>query len=60
MIEWINAAIDWVLTGWRELPSKDALGLIVSICSFVIALAGLGYTIRSKRREATAAARNEL
>ena len=60
MIEWINAAIDWVLTGWRSLPSKDALSLIVSMCSFVIALASLGYTIRSKRREATAAARNDL
>jgi hypothetical protein len=60
MIEWINAAIDWALTGWRQLPSKDALSLIVSMCALVIALAGLGYTIRSKRREATAAARNDL
>jgi hypothetical protein len=60
MIEWINTAIDWVPAGWRELPSIDALSLTVSLCALVIALAGLGYTIRSKRREATAAARNDL
>jgi tetratricopeptide (TPR) repeat protein len=60
MIEWLNAAIDWVLAGWRQLPSKDALSLIVSVCSLVIAFATLGYTIRAKRRAATAAVRNDL
>jgi tetratricopeptide (TPR) repeat protein len=60
MIEWLNAAIDWVLAGWRELPSKDALGLIISVCSLVIAFAGFGYAIRSRRRDATTAARNDL
>lgn len=60
MIEWLNAATDWVLEEWRQLPSKDALSLIVSMCSFVIAFASLAYTVRSRRREATAAARNDL
>jgi tetratricopeptide (TPR) repeat protein len=60
MIEWFNALIDWVLAGWRQLPSKDALSVIVSTCSLLIALASLGYTIRSKRRDATTAARNNL
>ena len=60
MIEWLNTLIDWVVAGWRELPSKDALSVVVSSCSLVIALASFGYTIRSKRRDATAAARNDL
>jgi hypothetical protein len=60
MIEWLNAAIESVLAGWQDLPSKDALGLAVSLCSLVIALASFGYVIRSRRRDATAAARNDL
>jgi tetratricopeptide (TPR) repeat protein len=60
MIEWLNAAIESVLAGWRELPSKDALSLAVSMCSFVIAIASFGYVIRSRRRDATTAARNDL
>jgi hypothetical protein len=60
MIEWFNALIDWVLAGWRQLPSKDALSVIVSTCSLLIALASLGYTIRSRRRDATTAARSDL
>jgi len=60
MIEWLNAAIDSVLAGWRDLPSKDALSLAVSICSFLIAIASFGYVIRSRRRDATTAARNDL
>jgi tetratricopeptide (TPR) repeat protein len=60
MIEWFNTLIDWVAAGWRELPWKDALGVIVSSCSLVIALASLAYTMRARRRDATAAARNDL
>jgi hypothetical protein len=60
MLEWLNAAIDWVLATWRELPSKDALSLVVSLCAFVIAFASFAYAIRSKRRDATVAARNDL
>jgi tetratricopeptide (TPR) repeat protein len=60
MIEWLNTLIDWVVAGWRELASKDALSVVVSSCSLVIALASFGYTIRSKRRDATTAARNDL
>jgi tetratricopeptide (TPR) repeat protein len=60
MVEWLNAAIDTVLAGWREVPSKGALSLVVSLCAFVVALVTFTYTIRSKRREATTAARNDL
>jgi tetratricopeptide (TPR) repeat protein len=60
MIEWLNEAIDWVFTTWRQLQSKDALSLIVSLCSFVIAAAGFIYTVRSKRRDANTAARNDM
>jgi tetratricopeptide (TPR) repeat protein len=60
MIEWLNAAIEAVLAGWRELPSKDALSVAVSVCAFVVAIATLGYTARSRRRDATTAARNDL
>jgi tetratricopeptide (TPR) repeat protein len=60
MVEWLNAAIDWVLATWRELPAKDALSLLVSLCAFVIAFASFGYTIRARRRDATVAARNDL
>jgi tetratricopeptide (TPR) repeat protein len=60
MIQWLNDAIDWVPAGWRQLPSKDALGPIVSLCAFVIACASIAYAIRSKRRDATTAARNDF
>lgn len=60
MLDWFNAAFDGVLTTWRQLPSKDAVSLIVSLCSFALAFAGLVYTVRSKRRDATTAARNDL
>ena len=49
MIEWLNAAIDGVLAAWRQLPSNDALSLVVSIGAFVIAFASLGYVIRARR-----------
>src|SRR5215471_3482308 len=60
MIEWLNAAIDWVLAGWRELSSKDALSVIVSLFALAIALASFGYIVRSRRRDANAAARTDL
>jgi tetratricopeptide (TPR) repeat protein len=60
MPDWFNATIDWVLATWGQLPSKDALSLLVSLSSFVLASAGLIYTMRSKRRDATTAARNDL
>ena len=60
MIDWFNTLIDWILAGWRELSPKDALSVVVSSCALVIALASFGYAIRSKRRDATAAARNDL
>jgi hypothetical protein len=60
MLEWFNAVGDWLLATWRQLPSKDALSLVVSLCSFALAFAGLMYTMRSKRRDATTAARNDL
>jgi tetratricopeptide (TPR) repeat protein len=60
MLEWLNAASDWWLEAWRQLPPNDALSLIVSICAVVIALASLGYAIRARRRDATTAARNDL
>src|ERR1700726_3497086 len=60
MIEWLTEAIDWVFTTWRQLQSKEALALIVSLCSFVIAAAGFIYTVWSKRRDANTAARNDM
>jgi tetratricopeptide (TPR) repeat protein len=60
MIEWLNAAMESVLAGWRDLPSKDALSLAVSMCACLIAIASFGNVIRSRRRDATAAARNDL
>ena len=57
---WLSDAIDWVLEGWRQLQTKEALALIVSLCSILIAAAGFIYTVRSKRRDASTAARNEL
>ena len=60
MTEWLDAAIDWLLTGWQQLPPKDELALSVSLCALVVALAALGYTLRSRRRDATTAARNDL
>lgn len=59
-IDWLNAGIEWLLAAWRQLPPNDALSLGVSICAVVVALATLGYAIRSRRRDATAAARNDL
>jgi hypothetical protein len=52
--------IDWIIAAWRELTSKEALTVTVSAFSFVLALASLGYTVFSKRRDAHIAARNEL
>ena len=60
MIESFNAFIEWILTGWRQLPSTDAFSVIVSTCSLLIALASLAYVISSRRRDATTAARNDL
>ena len=60
MIEWFNTLVDWVAAGWGELSSKDALAVVVSSCSLVIALASLAYTMRARRRDATTAARNDL
>ena len=60
MIEWLNAAIDSVPAAWRELPSQAALGLALSLCALLVAIASLGYTIRSRRRDAGTAARNDL
>jgi len=60
MLEWLNAAIDWALAAWRQLPPNDALSLVVSFCAVVVAFASLGYAIRARRRDATAAARNDL
>jgi hypothetical protein len=60
MPEWFNPLGDWLRETWRQLPSKDAVSLIVSLCSFALAFAGLMYTMRSKRRDATTAARNDL
>jgi tetratricopeptide (TPR) repeat protein len=60
MIESFNAFIEWILTGWRQLPSADAFTVIVSTCSLLIALASLAYVISSRRRDATTAARNDL
>src|SRR5262249_33985423 len=60
MIEWLNAAIDWVLAGWQQLSSKDALSVSLSLCALAIALAGFGYIVLSRRRDATAAARNDF
>ncbi|MBV8755388.1 MAG: hypothetical protein JO328_21250 [Hyphomicrobiales bacterium] len=59
-IDWLNAWIDWLLAAWRQLPPGDALSLGVSLCALLIALAGFGYAIRARRRDATAAARNDL
>jgi tetratricopeptide (TPR) repeat protein len=59
-IDWGNASIDWLLTGWRQLPPNDVLSLVVSICAVVVACASLGYAVRARRRDATAAARNDL
>lgn len=58
--DWLNAGIEWLLAAWRQLPPNDALSLGISICAVVVALATLGYAIRSRRRDATAAARNDL
>jgi tetratricopeptide (TPR) repeat protein len=59
-IDWLNARIDWLPAAWRQLPPNETLSLAVSICTLVIALASLVYVIRSRRRDATAAARNDL
>src|ERR1043166_9185740 len=60
MPEWFTPLGEWLRETWRQLPSKDAVSLIVSLCSFALAFAGLMYTMRSKRRDATTAARNDL
>ena len=60
MTEWLDTATEWVLAGWRQLPSQDVFGVILSLCALVVALAAFGYAIRARRRDASAAARNDL
>jgi tetratricopeptide (TPR) repeat protein len=60
MNEWLDTVTQWLLAGWRQLPSPDALGVIVGLCALVVALAAFGYAVRSRRRDAGAAARNDL
>ena len=60
MNEWLDTATEWVLAGWRLLPSQDALGVIVGLCALLIALGAFGYVIRARRRDAGVAARNDL
>src|ERR1043166_4783936 len=60
MPEWFTPLGEWLRETWQQLPSKDALSLIVSLCSFALAFFDLVYTMRSKRRDATTAARNDL
>jgi tetratricopeptide (TPR) repeat protein len=60
MLEWLNATIDWVSAAWQQLSPTDALSLVASLCAFVIAVASLGYAVVARRRDATAAARNDL
>jgi hypothetical protein len=60
MTEWFTTLIDWVLSEWRAFPFNDALNVVVSSCALLIALASFAYAIRARRRDATAAARNDL
>jgi hypothetical protein len=60
VFENVDQVANWLIETWKSLQPKDEITWIVSALSFLLAGMSFVYTIYSKRRDASVAARNDL